>query len=185
MKAWYTAQELASSNLPGIPKTVSAIIRQAKKAGWNFRKRAFGKGLEYAFDSLPEATRLVLLKDSARTLLTQTPLPVHQKNPLATLNADQLARTRAEGDAKAAALDGKARLRMDTRLEVLRQFERYCAQENASHCKFGGKYHKAAFAIAWNKGEIASSARDLIPILSSDKLTRWRKQCQREGLARL
>jgi hypothetical protein len=32
MKAWYTAQELVE--LPGLPETVSAIIRRAKKAKW-------------------------------------------------------------------------------------------------------------------------------------------------------
>lgn len=184
MKAWYSAQELVG--LPGLPGTDRRVRTRAEKEGWQCRKRSIGKGLEYAFDSLPEATRLVLLKDSARALLTQAPLPVPRKNQLATVDTEQLARTRTEGDAKAAALDGKARLRMDARLEVLRQFERYCAQENATaHRKFGGKYHKSAFAIAWNKGEIASSARDVIPILSSDKLTRWHEHCQREGLARL
>ena len=53
MKAWYTAQELSLARLPDLPETVSAIIRRAKKAVWQFQNRAFGKGLEYHISSLP------------------------------------------------------------------------------------------------------------------------------------
>ncbi|HNG37311.1 MAG TPA: DNA-binding protein, partial [Nitrosomonas sp.] len=52
---WYTAQELAG--LPGMPETVSGVIRTAKKNLINNRRKMRGKGLEYHLLSLPTITQ--------------------------------------------------------------------------------------------------------------------------------
>lgn len=59
MRTWYTAAEIAG--LPGVPATVSGVIRAARNAGWQTRKRAQGKGLEYAFKSLPDRAQDALI----------------------------------------------------------------------------------------------------------------------------
>jgi putative transposase len=44
-----------------MPATPSAVIRAAKRNGWKSRKRESGKGLEYAFASLPVETQNALI----------------------------------------------------------------------------------------------------------------------------
>lgn len=53
---WFTAQQLAG--MPGLPGTYSAVIRTAKKNLWPNRSKERGKGLEYPYSALPEATRM-------------------------------------------------------------------------------------------------------------------------------
>lgn len=61
---WYTAKELAG--LPGLPGTHSAIVRKAKREGWEGRRRkGRGGGREYKFDSLPVEAQARLLKEQA------------------------------------------------------------------------------------------------------------------------
>lgn len=61
---WYTPKELAG--LPGMPGTHSAVIRRAKREGWNHRQRSGrGGGREYAFSDLPLETQAELLKRAA------------------------------------------------------------------------------------------------------------------------
>lgn len=72
---WLTAAELAG--LPGIAATPSGVIRQAKREGWESRKRDKGKGLEYGLDAIPAATRQHLLRREAAALVAQPkPAPV-------------------------------------------------------------------------------------------------------------
>jgi len=64
MKEWFSAKEL--ENLPGMPKTVQGIIFKAKKESWLKRPRVGkGGGFEYHISSLPEETRIALLKQAA------------------------------------------------------------------------------------------------------------------------
>ncbi|MBK7352647.1 MAG: hypothetical protein IPJ05_02645 [Nitrosomonas sp.] len=55
MKFWYTPKELAG--LPGMPETVSGVIRSAKKNLIKLRKKPRSKGLEYHLLSLPTITQ--------------------------------------------------------------------------------------------------------------------------------
>lgn len=57
-KAWFSAQELAG--LPGMAKTDSGVMREAKKNLWSSRGQLRGKGVEYEKSALPEITRLHL-----------------------------------------------------------------------------------------------------------------------------
>ena len=67
MKTHYTAKEL--ENLPGLPSTESAIIRQAKRENWPSQKRAGrGGGKEYPVASLPAETRERLTNEQIRLL---------------------------------------------------------------------------------------------------------------------
>lgn len=64
-EAWYGATELAG--LPGIPGTDRGIRKLADRLSWPSRKRAKGKGLEYAFAALPaEAKTALLLRDAPK-----------------------------------------------------------------------------------------------------------------------
>lgn len=59
---WFTAADLAG--LPGLPSTERRVRSRAESDRWNARPRARGKGLEYAFASLPPATQAaILLRD--------------------------------------------------------------------------------------------------------------------------
>lgn len=55
---WYSAGELAG--LTGMPSHVTSVRAMASRERWQSRKRAKGKGLEYHFSGLPEATRAAL-----------------------------------------------------------------------------------------------------------------------------
>lgn len=59
MDHWYTTADLAG--LPGLPGTERRIRSRADRERWTSRRRAKGKGLEYAFGSLPAATQAALL----------------------------------------------------------------------------------------------------------------------------
>ncbi|SDX55953.1 DNA-binding protein [Thiocapsa roseopersicina] len=63
MRNWYAISDLAG--LPGMPGTVQGVLKMAKREGWKSRKRARGKGQEYAVASLPAATQEALISSAA------------------------------------------------------------------------------------------------------------------------
>lgn len=71
VKDWYTAQEL--EGLPGMPATYSAVIRWAKKNLAVSRGKLRGKGLEYAFKSLPPETQTHLTGQAVAAVLAALP----------------------------------------------------------------------------------------------------------------
>ncbi|OWV30166.1 transposase domain-containing protein [Halomonas campaniensis] len=83
MSDWYSAKELAG--LPGMPDTHSAVVRRAKRDGWQERKRTGkGGGKEYSLNSLPLETQTALLKQ-------QAPAPVTRpKSIAATVDRESL-----------------------------------------------------------------------------------------------
>jgi putative transposase len=101
-KGWYTAQELAG--LPGMPESVSAVIRFAKKNLWKTRRKMRGKGQEYALESLPEPTRAHILR--ANTPVCAPPLPAGavRNGQIVRLKADPHALTDAQRRYQSAAL---------------------------------------------------------------------------------
>lgn len=56
---WMTPQELAG--MPGVPGTVSGLIRLAKREGWEGQRRLGSKAIEYNIAVLPPETRQALL----------------------------------------------------------------------------------------------------------------------------
>lgn len=171
MKEWYTAQELAQAVLPELPGTVSAIIRRARKDGWRTQKREFGKGIEYHYTALPIEAQAALL---ARELPppASAPLPAPPPpNPERVF--DPL--VKAEGDARAAQIQGKARARMDAKLALLDEFNGLTGQP------------LLAAIVRYNAGERAPDhpARSLYKEVSVPTIHRWRAQVQYFGLARV
>ncbi|UXF57457.1 Mu transposase C-terminal domain-containing protein [Chromohalobacter phage YPCBV-1] len=78
-KDWYTPKELAG--LPGMPSTHSAVVRRAKRDGWESRPRTGrGGGREYALAALPLQTQAALLKDAEPA----TPAPTRPRQPAGT-----------------------------------------------------------------------------------------------------
>lgn len=185
MKEWYSAQYLAQKRLVGLPETVSAIIRRAKKDGWQSRPREVGKGLEYHFSALPIEAQAALLRAESREIQAETPLERVIKPALpAVLEVDPALKN--AGDAMAAHLSGKPLARMDARVNILRAFQQFILENPMPNArKVGGKLYKEAFAAAWNRGAIDGPARAQIPYLTSDKLDRWPVQLRHAGLARL
>ena len=85
---WFSTQELAG--LPGLPKTVSAVIRWAEKNLVPSRRKLRGKGSEYPREALPEATRTYLDAQDMQTVLahlqiTPPPAPAGVLVPLEKL----------------------------------------------------------------------------------------------------
>lgn len=63
MEKWYSAQDLAG--LTGVPKTVSGVVRKAKRDNWLAKhKDSQGGGFDYHWNSLPEATQDALFCNS-------------------------------------------------------------------------------------------------------------------------
>jgi len=96
MKEWFNAKEL--EGLPGMPITERSIRRKAKKESWFFRDVPApggpgGKRREYHISSLPEETRIALLKQAAS--VPQPPddaaLNEYLKNKNIKLTPDELA----------------------------------------------------------------------------------------------
>lgn len=72
MRSWYSPSELAG--LPGMPSSVSGLIRLAKRESWECQLRlGQGGGREYAFSVLPKATQTALI---AATIVNEPSLQV-------------------------------------------------------------------------------------------------------------
>lgn len=177
-KEWYSAQELAQAPLPGLPETVSAIIRRAKKEAWRTQKRAVGKGIEYHLSSLPLAAQEALLRAESREILAAPPAP--PPAPVLELEDPDVARARkAEGDAAAALLAGKARARIEAKREIVAVL--LAAKRAEDKADFGtlvGRYNDGILAVS-------AETRALEPRISLPSFYRWVKQLDRYGLARL
>ena len=171
MKEWHTAQELAQFRLPGLPETVSAIIRRAKKSGWPFRPREFGKGLEYPLTALPAEAQAALV---ARDAPPPVPIPLPAPPPPKPARVfDPL--IKAAGDAQAAQLRGKAQQRLSDRLAIL----------DSLAGRTGADLMAAVVRYNSGEGAIPDEIRARIPTLSLATVHRWRDQAQRLGLARV
>ena len=68
LKEWLTAREIAEEALPGLPTTKSAVIRFAKREGWNdvpslTRNHAgYGGGLEYHYRLFPTLAQVTYVQ---------------------------------------------------------------------------------------------------------------------------
>ncbi len=188
MKEWYTAQELA--NTPGLPSTDRRIRARSESEGWRSRPREFGKGLEYHLSSLPLVTQEALLRAESREIMAQTPPIAQPASPVIPSNsteldpaavvvdpvAAQLAR-KAEGDARAALVTGRAQVRMDAKREIIALIE--AAQRAGSNAETA--------VVDYNAGRIEASpeTRAAIPTTSLPSVYRWVHQINGYGLSRL
>jgi len=95
---WYTPRELAG--LPGMPATHSAVVRRAKRDGWESRRRqGRGGGREYHIGCLPAETRAALMLRQPQTSDTTPEPPARRPRETFTYDREALwawAETRPE-----------------------------------------------------------------------------------------
>ncbi|MCQ4142808.1 Mu transposase C-terminal domain-containing protein [Vogesella sp. AC12] len=75
VKSHYSAAELATMKLPGLPETERGIRMAAERESWASRPKAKGKGNEFALTSLPDAAQAHIRTAAARELLAKLPAP--------------------------------------------------------------------------------------------------------------
>lgn len=192
IKEWNSANECAKAYNMSKP----GFIKMAARKGIKTRKRAGkGGGLEYHVDGHPPDIQIALAKAQSKEKLSETDLPPKSastsfdpaRNQPEKIQEDEtITAARAEGDAKAAQLEGKARARMEAKLEILKQFERFCQQNPIEQRrKDGGTLQKESFCALWNRGAIDSPARSSFPAITSSSIFRWTRQMHRAGMVRL
>lgn len=99
VKHYYAAPELASMRLSGMPATEQGVRICATRDGWEARRRAKGKGMEYAFTSLPSLVQAEIRRRAASafvgTTSAESPLSVRHEKQLQLVETDSQ-RLRAE-----------------------------------------------------------------------------------------
>lgn len=85
VKSHYTAPELAMLGLPGVPTTEQGVRYSATRENWEGRRRAKGKGLEYALDSLPTDAQVEIRRRASAALVASIPAP----SPKAVIRREQ------------------------------------------------------------------------------------------------
>ena len=100
---WYTAQQIADSDLSSLPNTKAGVINRAKKELWVNRKRSGrGGGKEYSFKDLPADAQAEIKAKAYKALMpkqspkAQRDIAVMSNRNIDTLDSDQ----RATADAR-------------------------------------------------------------------------------------
>ncbi len=176
MKEWYTAAELMG--LPGLPGSERRIRDRAQKDAWTSRQRqGKGGGLEYHLCSFPDAARNELVRRELPELAAPAPeTALVVSKPVMDLAV--IAARKAEGDARAAQIRGKAQARMDAKREILALIE--------DARRYQGLNTMTA-VVDYNAGRLDASpeARARLPKISLPSVHRWFTQINGYGLARL
>jgi len=189
MAEWFSAKELAG--VDGMAGSVQGVIARAKREMWQSRKRSGqGGGKEYHIASLPDATQDALKaaahadakisNEHAREGAVAGASLRLQAKVTETLENTQ----REQGLADAVTLQGKARSRMDARIQVMQAFDAWVE-------RFDGAPSVAryTFAAAFNAGEVAVEAWVTEHLrggkISAASLSRWQKQLKKQGLSSL
>ncbi|AOJ69256.1 DNA-binding protein [Burkholderia savannae] len=115
VKSHYTAPELATLGLPGVPTTEQGVRYSATREQWAARRRAKGKGLEYALDSLPAEAQAAIRHRASAALVTSVPAQTAK----AVIRREQQLQL-VETDAQ--------RLRADARKGILSMLDRIMTQ---------------------------------------------------------
>ncbi len=117
---WFTAKALAG--LPGMPDTHSAVVRRAKRDGWEDRRcSGRGGGREYALASLPAETQAAALRASNQAVATTAPAtrPTAKKAAHGTVDREALWESY---DSKPQSLKDEAAKRLSILLELDQDF---------------------------------------------------------------
>lgn len=190
MNEWFSALELAG--LEGMPSTVSAVIRKAKKGLWNSQKRqGRGGGLEYHISSLPKETqRALTIKSTNETVKKLESDPAHRLGKVEAAKLQIKAKAektvsknvRLESLLKAEGLEGMAKDRMNAKLEIIKLWEEF--EKNSTEGKTASQH---LFSIAYNSGQIAVPdwVKETIPTMSQPSLMKWIKRARQEGITSL
>ena len=180
-KDWFSAQECA--DLLGMSK--AGFIKMAVRKGYKNRPRqGRGGGLEYHFSSLPIPAQEALLRAESRAVLAESPKPSKSTelapSPAGGSLEDPEAfarRVKADGDAKAAQLAGRAKARMDAKCEIVALIE---AAKRA-----GGNVETAVVDYNAGRLDVSPETRAAIPSVSIPSVYLWCRQIHKSGLARL
>ncbi|EMQ6642026.1 Mu transposase C-terminal domain-containing protein [Pseudomonas aeruginosa] len=114
MRKWFTAQELAG--LPGLPASVSGLIRLAKRESWEAQLRlGRGGGREYSFAMLPAETQAALV---ARLVQAEQPAEAPKPTAPHTLVSPQ------RDGISTSRLSDDQRDVMSARVSIIREVER-------------------------------------------------------------
>jgi len=189
VKEWFSAAELAG--LPGLPRAVQVINRNAQKKGWQARERqGRGGGREYHISSLPTEARVALAAKAAGQATVESPTADAQAGKAEAAKlvireklTEQAAFVgRIEGARLAVGVTGTARQRMDAKLDILGRF-----QEFRTRLPYKGTVARTEFCRAYNARqiEVPSQVIQLYPDVSEGSIFRWEKALQNRGLAAL
>ena len=114
MRKWFSAQELVG--LPGLPASVSGLIRLAKREGWEAQLRlGRGGGREYSFAMLPAETQAALV---ARMVQAEQPAEAPKPTAPHTLISPQ-----RDGISTSRLTDDQRDV-MSARVSIIREVER-------------------------------------------------------------
>ena len=167
MKEWFSAQELADFKLPALPTTKICVIEKSKRENWKSRARSGrGGGKEYHISSLPEVARIQLAVMTA---------PAAKKEAVKTAINPQ-------GLAEYAHIEGRAKSRIDAKLEILEAFKEF--QKSLGFANTRARY---IFAEKYNAGEVAVAdwVKHTIIGLSACTLRNWAEVLANKGISGL
>lgn len=183
LKEWFSAQECA--DLLGMSK--AGFIKMAARKEYRTRPRqGRGGGLEYHYSSLPLPAQEALLRAESRAVLAEPPKPSKSRelalSPVGGELEDPEAfarRVKADGDAQAAQLAGRAKARMDAKSEIIQAIlAAQRAESGVGIVTLIGRYNDGRITVS-------DATRALKPTLSIPNFYRWRMQMDRSGLASL
>lgn len=167
MKEWFTAKELAEFKLPTLPSTERNIQLKSKRDCWKFRARSGrGGGKEYHISNLPEVARIQLAVMTA---------PAAKKEAAKT-------EINPQGLAEYAHIEGRAKNRIDAKLEILEAFKEF--QKTLGFANTRARY---IFAEKYNAGEVnvADWVKDTIIGVSACTLRNWAEVLANKGISGL
>ncbi|WP_435100789.1 Mu transposase C-terminal domain-containing protein [Arhodomonas sp. AD133] len=179
-EAWYTAKELAG--LPGMPGTDRGVRDWGRKGVIQGRKRARGKGQEYAFESLPTETRTELALRSQPE--AKAGAEAARREVVAQeVDERQTWRSRQQSLALTAAMPAKAQARMDARLAILDAADRLHREAG-----LGRRGAIEEVVRRYNAGEleVGEAVRTVLGAdISVASVYRWRNTLAKQGAAAL
>lgn len=200
-REWFPASELAG--LPGLASSKRGVQMQADAAAWRHREVTGRGGLrrEYHISALPALARAALVFGRANVLVGGQAVgqDVVQQQAVATAQAlgmtqgqraeltQSLAQravelAQAEGLKAAAHLDAKSARRMDARLAVLAEVQRF-----AEGAGLAMTVAEQQYAMAWSQGGggVAEWVRAELGSVSASSLQRWRLAVKEQGIRAL
>ncbi|MCC7546153.1 MAG: transposase [Burkholderiales bacterium] len=181
MSEWFVARQLVG--LPGLPSTVQALNRLAKRENWLVRIRE-GRAheREYHASSLTPETRARLAQALVDEVVRAGQLAAAKLDLQERLQARAADACREESLRSVGLADGWTGREIDARVAILAAFDSWRAA-----CGVALTDARVMFASAYNAGqiEVTPEVRTAVPTLSRATLCRWASGLQQYGLQAL
>lgn len=161
IKEWLTAQEIAEAGLRDLPRTKSAVIRLARREGWDDNpalcrtRKGRGGGFEYSYQLFPSIAKVEWLQ--RHMVVGQT-------------EAEPVDDAEAEGDAPAASLTARGQQQRDARMAIVAAFELF---SRGQRLPFASRVHLFTTKYAMASIQVESWVKELVPSFSKRSLIRW------------